>query len=61
MLRTVIVSDYIHVQGTFVRALDDGDIIICTGNRKFLGKPINPPSPSEVTPAAHTCEKNTAV
>lgn len=60
MLRTVIVSDYIHVQGTFVRALDDGDIIICTGNRKFLGKPINPLSPFERAPQPHPCETNTA-
>ncbi|WP_209219835.1 hypothetical protein [Sulfitobacter sp. R18_1] len=60
MLRTVIVSNYIHVQGTFVRALEDGDIMVCTGNRKFLGKPINPIGPSEVCPTPHTCETNTA-
>lgn len=48
MLRTIFVSDYIHVQGTVVRALDDGDIVICTGNREFLGRPISPLSPFEM-------------
>lgn len=41
MLRTIIVSDYVHVQGAFVRALAEGDIIVSTGSREFSGRPIN--------------------
>lgn len=40
MIRTILVSDYIQVQGAFVRASDDGNIVVCTGEGKFEGRPI---------------------
>jgi hypothetical protein len=40
MIRTILISDYIQVQGAFVRALDDGKIVVCTGNGQFTGRPI---------------------
>ena len=40
MIRTILVSDYIQVQGAFVRASDGGNIVVCTGKDKFEGRPI---------------------
>ncbi len=40
MIRTILISDYIQVQGAFVRSLGDGKIVVCTGNGKFAGRPI---------------------
>ncbi len=40
MVRTILVSKYIQVQGAFVRALKNGNIIVCTGNGQFEGRPI---------------------
>jgi len=44
MIRTILVSDYIQVQGAFVRASDDGNIVVCTGEGKFEGRPIGHPA-----------------
>ncbi len=40
MIRTILVSDYIQVQGAFVRASNDGNIVVCTGEGQFEGRPI---------------------
>lgn len=40
MIRTVLISDYIQVQGTFVRDLSDGSVVVSTGNGQFTGRPI---------------------
>ena len=47
MFQTIIISDYIHVQGKLVSALDNGDIIVCTGSRQFVGTPISSMSTQE--------------
>ena len=40
VVRTILVSKYIQVQGAFVQALKNGNIIVCTGNGQFEGRPI---------------------
>jgi|TARA_R100001440_G_scaffold11088_11_gene19926 hypothetical protein len=40
MIRTILISDYIQVQGAFVRSLGDGNIVVCTGNGEYAGRPI---------------------
>lgn len=40
MLRTIIMGTCVQVQGTFVRALSDGRIIVAVGNQKYTGMPI---------------------
>ena len=40
MLRTIIMSTCVQVQGTFVRALSDGRIVVSVDNRDFAGQPI---------------------
>lgn len=40
MLRTIIMGTCVQVQGTFVRALSDGRIIVSVGERNFAGKPV---------------------
>lgn len=49
MIRTILVSDYIQIQGAFVRASDDGNIVVCTGKDKFEGRPIG----HAVAPSSH--------
>jgi hypothetical protein len=49
MIRTILISDYIQVQGAFVRALGDGNIVVCTGNGQFTGRPIQ----TTVKPSSH--------
>jgi len=49
MIRTILVSDYIQVQGAFVRVSDNGNIVVCTGKGKFEGRPIGP----AVEPSSH--------
>lgn len=44
MIRTIDVSTYIQVQGLFVRALDNGDIVVSIGKREFVGRPFCLPS-----------------
>ncbi|EBA16954.1 translation initiation factor IF-2 [Roseobacter sp. SK209-2-6] len=41
MLRTIIVSKYITVQGTFVQALPNGRIAVRIGKKIFKGQPIS--------------------
>ncbi|MEP2985963.1 MAG: hypothetical protein ABJN39_00070 [Sulfitobacter sp.] len=40
MIRTILISDHIPIQGKLVRALEDGNIVVCTGNDQFVGRPI---------------------
>ena len=40
MIRTILISNYIQVQGAFVRSLGDGNIVVCTGNGEYVGRPI---------------------
>jgi hypothetical protein len=40
MLRTIIIGTCIQVQGTFVRALADGRIIVSVDDRDFAGMPV---------------------
>ncbi|MGB7319516.1 MAG: hypothetical protein WBC85_16250 [Planktotalea sp.] len=41
MLRTIIMGTCVQVQGTFVRALADGRIIVSIGERNFAGRPVS--------------------
>ncbi|MEN8892063.1 hypothetical protein [Planktotalea arctica] len=41
MLRTIIMGTCVQVQGTFVRALADGRIIVAVGDRNYTGRPVS--------------------
>jgi len=49
MIRTILISDYIQIQGSFVRALEDGRIVVSTGKGQFEGRPIL----AEPKPSSH--------
>lgn len=40
MLRTILLGSCVYVQGTFVRNLDDGKIVVRVGERLFQGRPV---------------------
>jgi len=40
MLRTITVGRYVSIQGTFVRSLPDGKIVVRVGNSVFQGLPV---------------------
>lgn len=40
MLKTILLGSCVYVQGTFVRTLDNGKIIVRVGNRLFEGLPV---------------------
>lgn len=40
MLRTITVGSHVSIQGTFVRALTDGRILVRVGERLFKGTPV---------------------
>ncbi len=40
MIRTISLGSYISVQGMFIRALDDGKIVVRDGERTFVGFPV---------------------
>ena len=40
MLRTILIGSCVSVQGTFVRALADGQIAVRVGNKVYSGIPI---------------------
>ena len=40
MLRTILLGSCVYVQGTFVRKLDDGKIVVKVGERLFQGLPV---------------------
>jgi len=41
MLCTIIIGTCVQVQGAFVRALNDGRIIVSVSDRDFAGQPIS--------------------
>jgi len=40
MIKTITIGTYISVQGTFVRALNNGKIAVQVGQRIFEGNPV---------------------
>ncbi|SEQ88011.1 hypothetical protein SAMN04488092_11585 [Thalassovita taeanensis] len=40
MLRTIVIGSCVSVQGTFVRGLPDGKILVRVGEREFAGQPV---------------------
>ncbi|PHQ98511.1 MAG: hypothetical protein COB40_00415 [Marinosulfonomonas sp.] len=40
MLRTILMGSCVYVQGTFVRNLADGKIVVRVGNRLYQGLPV---------------------
>lgn len=40
MMRTIMLGSCVSVQGTFVRKLDNGKIVVRVGERTFEGMPI---------------------
>lgn len=40
MLKTILLGSCVYVQGTFVRKLDDGKIVVRVGERLFQGLPV---------------------
>jgi len=40
MLKTILLGSCVYVQGTFVRNLDDGKILVRVGDRLFQGLPV---------------------
>lgn len=41
MMRTITLGSCVSVQGTFVRKLNNGKIVIRVGERMFEGRPIS--------------------
>ena len=41
MIRTIIIGSCVSVQGTLVRALPDGKLVVKVGSRLFAGTPAN--------------------
>jgi hypothetical protein len=41
MLRTITVGSAISIQGTYVRALPDGRIVVKVDNATYVGLPVN--------------------
>lgn len=40
MVRTVVLSSCVTVQGTYVRTLSDGRIVVRVGTRQYAGTPV---------------------
>lgn len=40
MLRTILMGSCVYVQGTFVRNLADGKIVVRVGERLYRGLPV---------------------
>jgi hypothetical protein len=40
MLRTIVLGSCVSVQGTYVRTLADGRIMVRVGSREFAGLPV---------------------
>jgi hypothetical protein len=41
MLRTIIIGSHISVQGTFVKTLTDGKVLVRVGQKLFKGIPVS--------------------
>lgn len=42
MLRTISIGSCVSVQGTFVRQLADGKVVVKVGDQTFAGRPVPP-------------------
>lgn len=40
MMKTITLGSYVSVQGTFIRALSNGKIVVRVGSRDFEGYPV---------------------
>ncbi|MEE9389188.1 MAG: hypothetical protein V3U96_11315 [Paracoccaceae bacterium] len=40
MLKTILIGSCVYVQGTFVRNLADGQMVVRVGKRQFQGMPV---------------------
>ncbi len=40
MLRTILVGSRVSVQGTFIRKLDNGNILVRVGRKIYEGTPV---------------------
>jgi hypothetical protein len=40
MLRTITIGSCVSIQGTFIRQLADGKIVIRVGDKTFVGFPV---------------------
>ena len=40
MLRTILIGSCVYVQGTFVRELSDGKVVVRVGDRLYKGTPV---------------------
>jgi hypothetical protein len=40
VIRTIVIASCIFVQGTFVRSLNDGRIVVAVGKEMFTGYPV---------------------
>ena len=41
MIRTIIIGSCVSIQGTLVRALPDGKLVVKVGSQVFTGTPAN--------------------
>lgn len=41
MLRTITIGSCISVQGTFIRKLDNGKVVVRVGDKTFTGRPVS--------------------
>ena len=41
MMKTITMGSYVSVQGTFVRALQNGKIVVRVGSRDYEGYPVS--------------------
>jgi len=44
MLRTITVGSHVQIQGLLVRTLDNGNVVVAVGDRKYEGKPVSRPN-----------------
>lgn len=40
MIKTILLGSCVYVQGTFVRTLDNGKIVVRVGDRLYEGLPV---------------------
>lgn len=40
MLRTITVGTHVQIQGLFVKALENGKVVVSVGSREYEGHPV---------------------
>jgi hypothetical protein len=40
MVRTIVLGSCVSVQGTFVKTLANGDMVVRVGERTYAGRPV---------------------